>query len=93
MTTDQKKALLALRHERDQHGFELALKVLNGGADSHYSASKYMALTRRIAALLTESHCGDCGAATSEPCSPTCGFDGPTPSDAMADATEMTDGN
>lgn len=43
--------------------------------------------------VVSSVHCSDCGAHESEPCSPTCGFDGPTPSDAVADATEASDGN
>lgn len=85
MTDQQKFDLRFWRSEKNRAADDLARCVMIG-AYAQYDARRVIEATQKIAAIVSDAHCGDCGAATNEPCSPTCGFDGPTPSDAMADA-------
>jgi Na+-translocating ferredoxin:NAD+ oxidoreductase RNF subunit RnfB len=90
MTDRQKSALVLHRKWRDEAALELAQSVLTGDP-SKYFAKEVMRHTQKIAAIVSEAHCGDCGAHESEPCSATCGYDGPTASDAMADGAAHAD--
>lgn len=84
MTDKQKRDIAYHRKWRDEHAIDLAQSVMLGDP-SRYSAREVIRHTAKIAEIVSEAHCGDCGAATNEPCSATCGYDGPTASDAMAD--------
>ena len=91
MTTDQKIRLAHARRCRVSCLEDCAKAATAGdlaGAQLH--ARVAATFERDMLAIVEDAHCGGCGAATYEPCSPRCGFDGPTPSDAMADATEAS---
>lgn len=91
MTDKQKRDIAYHRKWRDEHALDLAQSVLLGDP-SKYAAREVIRHTQKIAEIVSEAHCPDCGAPTGE-CSATCGFDGPTVSDAMADAAEAAHGD
>lgn len=86
MTDSQRATLLYWRKEKDDAANDLARAVL-GKEYADFDAKRVQHATNRIAQIAMDAHCPDCGAPTGE-CSPTCGYDGPTPSDAMADGME-----
>lgn len=70
---------------------ESAVALLHGDTTTAIiKARQAMRHEDHMMKVVNEAHCIDCGAHEREKCSPTCGFDGPTPSDAMADATEAS---
>ena len=70
---------------------ESAVALLHGDTTTAIiKARQAMRHEDHMMKVVNDSHCIDCGAHEREKCSPTCGFDGPTPSDAMADATEAS---
>ena len=82
MTDQQKLDLRYWRKEKDEAANDLAHAVMIG-AYAQYDARRVIEATQKIAAIACDAHCGDCGAATNEECAPTCGFDGPTVSEAV----------
>jgi len=82
MTAQQKFDLRFWRSEKNKAADDLARCVMIG-AYAQYDARRVIEATQKIAAIVCDAHCGDCGAATNEECSPTCGFDGPTVSEAV----------
>lgn len=87
MTDYQKTQVKIARSCRDEELRKCASAVLAGNIVRAECAARMAALHEAaMVRIVSDAHCGDCGAHESEACSPTCGFDGPTPSDAMADA-------
>lgn len=86
MTTDQKIRLAHARRCRVSCLEDCAKAATAGdlaGAQLH--ARVAATFERDMLAIVSDAHCGDCGAHESEPCSATCGFDGPTATEASRD--------
>lgn len=92
MTKDQKFNFTIARSCRDEHLRECAAAALAGNLPKAQEHAEMARLHEGdMVKVVTSVHCGDCGAHESEPCSPTCGYDGPTASDAMADGSAHAD--
>jgi len=91
MTYIQRVEFRIARKLRDERLRECAAATLGGDAEKARSCARSAAMHEaEMLQIACESYCPDCGAATNEECSATCGYDGPTPSDALADATEAS---
>ena len=83
MTDQQRFDLRYWRKEKDEAANDLA-RAVEMGAYAQYDARRVVVATQKIAAVYLATLCPNCGEISGE-CSSTCGFDGPTASDAMAD--------
>ena len=87
MTSYQKLQFVSARSCRDECLRRVAAAVLAGNLEAAQREARVAALHESdMLRVVSDAHCSSCGASEGEDCAPTCAYDGPTPSDAMADA-------